>query len=199
MTRGVGGKPLALKFLNKGALGPYSKFSWPVPNGKPGAWVDAGADLIACERGIHAATFTQAPRWLREECYVIELSGRHVEAEDKLVYRKGRLLRRVESWDKVAMVRFAADCAAHVLKLFEAKYPDDGRPRKAIEAARAWAREPNATNATNAAYAAYATAAYAANATNAAYATNAYAAYATARAWQAQRLLRYIDAPEVMG
>ncbi|MEK6236886.1 MAG: TIGR02996 domain-containing protein, partial [Planctomycetales bacterium] len=31
---------------------------------------------------------------------------------------------------------FAADCAERVLPLFEAVYPDDDRPRKAIEAAR---------------------------------------------------------------
>ena len=34
----------------------------------------------------------------------------------------------------------AADFAEHVLPLFEADYPDDDRPRKAIEAARAFAR-----------------------------------------------------------
>ena len=34
----------------------------------------------------------------------------------------------------------AADFAEHVLPLFEAQYPDDDRPRKAIEAARAFAR-----------------------------------------------------------
>jgi hypothetical protein len=35
---------------------------------------------------------------------------------------------------------WAADCAEHVLSLFSDKYPDDDRPRFAIEAARAWAR-----------------------------------------------------------
>lgn len=34
----------------------------------------------------------------------------------------------------------AADCAESVLHLYEAEYPDDRRPRKAIEAARAFAR-----------------------------------------------------------
>ena len=34
----------------------------------------------------------------------------------------------------------AADFAEHVLPLFEADYPDDDRPRKAIEAARAFVR-----------------------------------------------------------
>ncbi|MDR1387087.1 MAG: hypothetical protein LBJ44_05765 [Propionibacteriaceae bacterium] len=35
---------------------------------------------------------------------------------------------------------WAADCAEHVLSLFEAAGPDDGRPRQAVAAARAWTR-----------------------------------------------------------
>jgi hypothetical protein len=35
---------------------------------------------------------------------------------------------------------WAADCAEHVLPLFEAVQPLDPRPRQAIELARAWAR-----------------------------------------------------------
>jgi hypothetical protein len=35
---------------------------------------------------------------------------------------------------------WAADCAEHVLHLFEDVQPSDPRPREAIEAARAWAR-----------------------------------------------------------
>jgi hypothetical protein len=35
---------------------------------------------------------------------------------------------------------WAADCADHVLHHFEAARPDDDRPRRAIEAGRAWAR-----------------------------------------------------------
>ncbi len=35
---------------------------------------------------------------------------------------------------------WAADCAEHVLDLFETERPDDDRPRRAIELGRAWAR-----------------------------------------------------------
>ena len=35
---------------------------------------------------------------------------------------------------------WAADCAQHVLHLFEEMQPHDNRPRRAIESARAWAR-----------------------------------------------------------
>ena len=42
--------------------------------------------------------------------------------------------------DHRSLVLWAADCAERVLPYFEEKYPKDGRPRKAVEAARAWAR-----------------------------------------------------------
>ncbi len=37
--------------------------------------------------------------------------------------------------------KWAADCAQHVLHLFEEERPDDDRPRIAIEQACAWARD----------------------------------------------------------
>ena len=77
----------------------------------------------------------------------------------------------------VMIAVFAAEC---VLDIFEKKYPDDKRPRKAIDTDKEWIENPciktkdAATAAAYAAYAAYATVADAA----AAYA--AYAAYTTA-------------------
>jgi hypothetical protein len=54
---------------------------------------------------------------------------------------------------------WAADCAQHVLHLFEDMQPDDDRPRQAIELARSWARgEIKMTQARNAAGAANAAA-----------------------------------------
>ncbi len=42
--------------------------------------------------------------------------------------------------DHRALALWSADCAEHVLSSFEQVRPDDDRPRRAIEAARAWAR-----------------------------------------------------------
>jgi hypothetical protein len=100
--------------------------------------------------------------------------------------------------DKPRLVTFAADCAERVLPKFEERYPDDKRPRKALEAARAWVTCPSpetrtatyaatdaaATNAaTYATYAADAAATYAAYAATDAAAANAtYATYAAAYA-----------------
>ena len=73
-------------------------------------------------------------------------------------------------------VRFAVFCAEQSLKYYEAKYQDD-RPRKAIEAAKAWIENPTQENK-NAAYAA----AYAANA----------AAYAVANAVANDEQLKFL-------
>jgi len=40
--------------------------------------------------------------------------------------------------DQKILALWAADCAEHVLPYFEEKHPKDDRPRKAIEACRAW-------------------------------------------------------------
>ena len=42
--------------------------------------------------------------------------------------------------DHHLLAEWAADCALHVLPLFEAVQPHDDRPRQAIEAVRAWTR-----------------------------------------------------------
>jgi hypothetical protein len=42
--------------------------------------------------------------------------------------------------DHHLLALWAAECAEHVLPLFEHQRPDDPRPREAIEAARSWVR-----------------------------------------------------------
>jgi hypothetical protein len=57
------------------------------------------------------------------------------------------------------LASWAADCAEHVLPLYTAKCPQDDRPCRAIETARAWARgEASVGEARQAAFAAHAAA-----------------------------------------
>lgn len=57
------------------------------------------------------------------------------------------------------LAAWAADCAEHVLALFEERHPDDERPRRAIETTRAWAAgEVSVGAARNAAVVAHAAA-----------------------------------------
>jgi len=46
----------------------------------------------------------------------------------------------VESWDEASARLYAAECAKEVLHLYEKAQPNDKRPRRAIEAARDYAR-----------------------------------------------------------
>lgn len=47
---------------------------------------------------------------------------------------------KLDNQDHKLLALWAADCAEHVLPYFKEKYPEDNRPRKAIEACRTWAR-----------------------------------------------------------
>ncbi|MBO9600150.1 MAG: hypothetical protein J7559_20310 [Cohnella sp.] len=65
----------------------------------------------------------------------------------------------IKGCDHRIAASWAAECAEHVLGCFEQHHPDDLRPRKAIEAGRAWARgELSMTAARAAAFAAHAAA-----------------------------------------
>ena len=46
----------------------------------------------------------------------------------------------MDSQDHGWLALWAADCAEHVLPRFEEERPTDARPRRAVEAGRAWAR-----------------------------------------------------------
>ena len=121
---------------------------------------------------------------------------------------------RFDEQDHGSLVLWATDCAEHVLAYFEESYPNDDRPRNAVDAARAWVRGEMALSEVRAAaFAAHAaaraaghaaaTAHVAAHAAHAAtYAATAAAvapdavtarvATARERAWQYRRLPRHL-------
>lgn len=49
-------------------------------------------------------------------------------------------MKKYRKQDQILMATWAADCAERVLPLFEKVYPEDDRPRRAIEACRTWVR-----------------------------------------------------------
>lgn len=68
------------------------------------------------------------------------------------------LLKQTKKVTKEQWVEIAILCAERTLGRFEKQYPKDKSPRKAIEAAKAWLKNPTEKNrkAADAAYAAYA-------------------------------------------
>jgi hypothetical protein len=156
-------------------------------------------DRAACIEGI--AYFEEE---IKEPITARELIEKLLAADDggKIWWANWLLVRLFGREQAIAYSVFAAE---QVLPIFEQEYPNDKRPRKAIEAAKqvvlndteenrkiavnaanAAANATNAANAANAAadaaaYAVYAAAYAAANAANAAYVAD-YAAYAVAYA-----------------
>ena len=115
----------------------------------------------------------------REEKKSVELSViiKDLLKEDHFDWANWLIVRRMDHRKKVRYAIFAAE---QVIAIYEKKYPGDQRPRKAIEAARAYlkAKGKKQKDAADAAANAAAHAAYAADA-----AANAvYAAYAAANA-----------------
>ena len=188
---------------NRGVYG-HGDYTAYLPHGKrPGKWLPAVKDPRPCVRGYHVVDIAHLPaHWgIPGVLYEVEVRGKTVEDGDKTACAQIRLVRRVGELTPGIAATFAADCAERVLGLFEAKFPDDDRPRKAIEAARACIADPTPENraaagaAAGAAGAAWVAgaAAYAANAAAyAAYAANANAA-AEEQAWQGRHLLRLIE------
>ncbi|NIO39568.1 MAG: hypothetical protein GTO41_04860, partial [Burkholderiales bacterium] len=123
----------------------FGRDGWnlPTPNGngwKPGKWMHTRGDLIVCENGIHLCRPQDLIHWIGERLYEAEMKGAHIESDNKIVARSARLTQPIETINDVTLRLFAADCAESVLHYFESKYPDDDRPRKAIAAARGFAR-----------------------------------------------------------
>jgi hypothetical protein len=112
---------LFFKFLARGARGSISAFDWPVPaQGAPGAWVEAAAPLVLCERGIHACRGRELAHWLDDELWVIELAGELQEGVHGVVAARGRLVRKVEEWSSDAPARFGLAAYRHAEELASA-------------------------------------------------------------------------------
>jgi hypothetical protein len=106
----------------------------------PGEWMpEVEGELEPCRNGYHVVTLEQLPDWLGERIFEVEPGDEIVHEDDKSVTRTCRLTRECTGWNERTARLFACDCAERVLYLFEARYPDDGRPRKAIEIARRYA------------------------------------------------------------
>jgi len=189
------------------------KGKWYLPTKKqdgtwePGKWMPKLTDLVPCEHGYHLCREQDLIRWLGPMICVAEGRGKQIICDDKIVFAQARLLSVCENWNERTERLFAADCAEHVLPIWEKKYPGDLRPRQAIEAARLFAdgkiTKEKLAAARAAAWAAAGAAARAAAgaaardaaedaARAAAWAAAGAAARDAEREWQTKRLLEYL-------
>lgn len=128
------------KWLREGRLGPHDDVKWP----EVGEWIEAIGPIVDHKGGIRLCRERDLVHWLSAELYEAEADGERGDVEDEIgrgnvIAQKVRLLRQVTTWNDKTARLFAYDCAEHVLPLFEKEYPDDKRPRQAIEVARRYA------------------------------------------------------------
>jgi hypothetical protein len=192
------------KWLKPDRITTYQKVKWPK---RVGVWTPDETPVL-CRSGWHLATHQGIAEHARTGAvlWIAEGRGESVAAGDKVAFSSARLVSQVGTLTQIIAVQWAAECARRVLKHYEDRYPEDKRPREAIQAALKWAKDPTEANrnaaAAAAAAAAYADAADAAAYADAADAAAAYAAYAAAaaaarekeREWQSDRLLELLDA-----
>lgn len=134
------------KVLRDGKSCNGGQLTWSLPikredgTWQPGDWMpEIEGDLEACKNGYHLCSAVQLINWLDEGIYEAEYDGDIIEADDKYVVRKCRLVSRVETWNDRTARLFACWCAEQVLPIYEKQRPNDDRPRKAIETARRFA------------------------------------------------------------
>lgn len=105
---------IAYKFLRPGGVAPFSSFTWPTGSPGPGPWVEAEPHV--CASGIHACRAGDLPFWINAELWEIELDGA-LDGMRKVVAQRGRLLRRIEAWDRTVAGEFGEFCVAAVDEL----------------------------------------------------------------------------------
>jgi hypothetical protein len=114
---------------------------------KIGEWQKHNGKLEMCCSGFHASKriidamgYTNA-----EEIALVEVRGDSLKQDDKQCWSEMRLL-KVYKWTKKDSVSLAIYAAELVLGNYEKKYPDDKRPREAIEAAKNVLKNDNRKN-----------------------------------------------------
>lgn len=119
------------KFLRTGLKSDFGNHTWKI-----GEWYKED-DIDICERGFHASkTPLQALSYVPGEILAeVEVRGKSIIEDDKECWSEMRVV-KAYNWEKKDSVALSIFAAEPFLKNFEKLYPDDKRPREAIEAAR---------------------------------------------------------------
>ena len=129
---------IAYKFLRTGLKSKYDGSPW-----KLGEWRKVNSPCEPCV-GLNASrNIVDALSYVQGEILAkVEYKGGVIDSGDKLTCEKMRIV-RTWKWTKEHSVRLAVYAARQVLSIYEEEYPGDDRPRRAIEAAEAYLKDPS--------------------------------------------------------
>ena len=130
------------KFLRTGLKSQSNDLKWKI-----GKWNKVEGKLSMCNWGLHcsrepydAFSFIQG-----EILAMVECRGKHLIEKEKECWEEQRVVKAYK-WTKKDSVALAIYSAELVIHNFEKKYPEDKRPRLAIEAAIKWSKNPTKKN-----------------------------------------------------
>ena len=120
------------KSMKKGMKSDNGDVKW-----KLGQWQTHKGKLDMCESGFHVSEkIIDAMSFVPMEVLAkVEVKGKSIKQEDKQVWSQMRIVKAYK-WTKKDSVSLAIYAAELILPFFEKEYPNDNRPRQAIEAAK---------------------------------------------------------------
>ena len=138
------------KFLKEGLKSENGDTSW-----KLNEWQKYEGELDMCHAGFHCSKGKyQAFSYVQGEILAqVEVKGKSIKEKDKEVWSEMRVV-KLWKWQKKDSVALAIYSAELIIDNFEKVYPDDKRPREAIEAAKRYLKDPSEKNRSAAASAA---------------------------------------------
>ena len=126
------------KSMKDGLHSNYDNSQWKV-----GEWRIEKPPTVEC-KGLNASLHVMdAMSYVDMEILAkVEVAGKIIKANDKWTCEKMRVV-EAYIWPKEESVKLAIFAAELVIDIYEKKYPNDDRPRKAIEAAKGWLENPS--------------------------------------------------------
>jgi len=130
------------KFIRKGFKSENGTTKW-----KLNEWQEPVKDIDMCNRGYHCSKeIYQAFSYVQGEILCqVECKGKHDVGGDKEVWENQRVVRAYK-WTRKDSVALAIYAAELCIDNFEKVFPDDKRPREAIEAAKKFLKNPTRIN-----------------------------------------------------
>jgi hypothetical protein len=104
-------------------------------------------EINLCNLGFHCSKeINQAFSFVQGEILAeVEVKGRCEKQNDKEVYTDMRIIKSYK-WQKKDNVALSIYAAELCIKNYEKIYPNDDRPKKAIESAKEWLKNPTSEN-----------------------------------------------------
>ena len=127
----------------KNGKSPYASYDYSeyLPkDGKPGKWLPKVDNLELCDSGYHVTDAEHLIDWIDgNQLFEVEVKRKVLKGDNKTTCQQIRLVKQVEGWNDKNLRLFACWCAEQVLPIYEKDYPNDKRPRHAIDSARRYA------------------------------------------------------------